>query len=321
MLTFWKTPVRLAGGLILAAALAVAQAAVARPGTINYTEGQVTLDQQSIAPKSLGQAEVDPNHVLQTDQGKAEVLLTPGVLLRLGDHSAVRMVSPGLTNTAVELTKGEALLEVGQLEQQNHLSVLYQGTTSDIEKKGLYRFSADSSVDQVYDGKLRVHENDQSVELGKGKQVSLAPGSPLKAEKFDRKQQDALYQWSTLRSRYLAEANAASVQTLIVNNGPGWYGSGWYWNPWFSTWAFVPGWGYWASPFGYSFYSPGYWYYNRPVYVVRPGYYHGGYRGIPRTGAVASPPAVRAPAPIGRVGGGGIRFGSAGRAMSGGRRF
>ena len=43
------------------------------------------------------------------------MLLTPGVYFRLGDNSEVRMVSPGLADTRVELVKGSALLEVDQL--------------------------------------------------------------------------------------------------------------------------------------------------------------------------------------------------------------
>ena len=51
----------------------------------------------------------------------------------------------------------------------------------------------------------------------------------------------------------------------------GW-GLGWYWNPWFDSWAFVPGAGYWGSPFGWGFYSPTYWRgYAQARYYGRPG--------------------------------------------------
>jgi len=38
--------------------------------------------------------------------GKAEILLTPGAFLRVGGDSAVKMISPGLTNTQVEVQRG-----------------------------------------------------------------------------------------------------------------------------------------------------------------------------------------------------------------------
>jgi hypothetical protein len=40
---------------------------------------------------------------LTTGNGKAEVLLTPGVFLRVGSDSLVKMISPSLTNTDVSL--------------------------------------------------------------------------------------------------------------------------------------------------------------------------------------------------------------------------
>ena len=105
-------------GLCLAA-----YGAVARPGTINYAEGQVSLDGRAVAHGKLGSAEIASGHVLQTARGKAEVLLTPGVFLRLGDESSVRMVSPSLTDTRVELLRGRAMLEVDLLEKENRLRV------------------------------------------------------------------------------------------------------------------------------------------------------------------------------------------------------
>src|SRR5512135_3919659 len=97
--------------LWIGVALSVAAyGAVARPGTINYTEGQVTIDGRTIGAKQLGSTELAPGRVLETGSGKAEMLLTPGVFLRLGDHSAVRMVSPSLTDTRVEMVRGRATL-------------------------------------------------------------------------------------------------------------------------------------------------------------------------------------------------------------------
>ena len=265
--TFWKTTARAAGGLILAAALAAAQATIARPGTVNYSEGQVTVDGSTVGSQSLGKVEVQPGQVLETQQGKAEVLLTPGVLLRVDDNSDVRMVAAGLTDTRVEVLRGEALLEVGELRKENHIVVVVAGAGAEVADHGLYRFDANTPAAAVFDGKLRITQNDRTIELGKGKQVLINSTGLLAPVKFDRDRKDGLYQWSSVRSQYMAEANAASVRTLVVA-GPGWYGPGWYWNSWYSTWAFVPGAGYWASPFGYNFYSPAYWRVAGPVVVA-----------------------------------------------------
>src|ERR1700730_7675018 len=122
-----KTPGRVAGALLAAALFASAQGAVARPGTVNYAEGQVTLEGQSIGAQALGKSEVAPGQGLKTDNGKAEMLLYPGAFLRLGRNSAVRMSSPSLTDTRVELVQGQALVEVDQIEKENSLEVLDHG--------------------------------------------------------------------------------------------------------------------------------------------------------------------------------------------------
>ena len=99
----WKT---LAGSLFLAAVLSVPAWGAdtdnrhnAVPGTLNYVEGQASIDNQTLDSKSVGDAELQNGQILETGNGKAEILLTPGVYLRIGDNSSVKMVSANLTNT------------------------------------------------------------------------------------------------------------------------------------------------------------------------------------------------------------------------------
>ncbi|MDE3166110.1 MAG: hypothetical protein KGN36_09910, partial [Acidobacteriota bacterium] len=101
MVTTSKTVVRLAAALFATGFLMAQPARIARPGAVNYAEGSVTLAGQTIGAQQIGKAEVQPGQVLETGQGKAEMLLTPGVMMRLGDNSAVRMISPNLTDTRV----------------------------------------------------------------------------------------------------------------------------------------------------------------------------------------------------------------------------
>ena len=292
MVSLLKTTVRLASamfatGVFATGLLVAAGQSFARPGTLNYLEGSVTLGGQSLGAKQIGQTEVAPGQVIETSQGKAEILLTPGVLLRLNDNSAARMISASLTDTRVELVRGEAMIEAQQVEKENRIDVVDHGIETLIEKRGIYRFDADRPSVAVYDGKVKVLADDRTVEVGKGKELAL--GAETKPHKFDRDRTDGLYDWSKLRSSYMAEANQSYAETVVVANpdwyGTGWYGTGWYWNPWYHTWAFVPGDGWFNSPFGYGFYSPGYWYPRGPVYVrpVGPGrIWHGpANRGVP----------------------------------------
>ena len=265
----------------------------ARPGTLNYSEGQVTLDGRAVTRNSLGSTEVEPGQVLRTNQGKVEMLLTPGVFVRLADHSAIRMVSPSLTDTRVELVSGEAMVEADQILHGNHLVVADHGVDTQILKNGIYQFRSEPAQVAVYDGQAEVFANDRQTKVGKGKEMLLADAAEGRSQSFDRHQTDALYQWSSVRSEYLSEANQASVRTIVAGY-PGWYGPGWFWNPYFSTWAFVPGDGFFASPFGYGygFYSPLYWR-TYPRYYARPN-------AAIRTAPAVRAPAMRAPAAMGR---------------------
>jgi len=306
MVSLLKVPARLGAALFATGLLVAAGASVARPGTVNYAEGSVTLAGQSIGARQIGQAEVAEGQVLATAHGKAEMLLTPGVLLRLGDNSALKMLSPSLTDTRVELLRGEAMVEAAQVRDENRIDVIDGGVDVRIQKRGIYRFDADRPTVAVFDGKVKVLNDGKGIEVGKGKQLAL--NVDPKPRSFNRDQTDDLYAWSKLRSGYLADANMAAVQTVVVG-GPGWYGTGWYWSPWYRSWAFVPGDGYLLSPFGFGFYSPSYWYSVGPVFgypyrgygyraigPARGAYYHGapafrgtpGFRGAPAGGGARS---------------------------------
>ncbi len=265
--------------------LAVAPLALATttpmPGTLNYLEGSASVNGQPLSGKSAGQTQIGQDQVIQTGQGNAEVLLTPGVFLRLGHDSSVRMLSLGLADTSVSLEHGAAMLEVDQLYKENRLKVALGGSTTRIEKTGLYAFHTDPLSVSVVDGKAEVDQNDGHVTLKKGHEVELASARPLKAVSFDKQalENDPLYRWSDLRADYESQANLDAARTVVVNGG--WYGAGWYWDPFWDCYAFLPGAGPFYSPFGWGFYSP-YWVWGHGYiggprrWGGNPGHWHGG---------------------------------------------
>ncbi len=255
------------------------------PGTLNYVEGQVSIGSQALNAKSVGATELEPGQSLTTATGKTEMLLTPGVFLRLGDHSSARMVSPSLTNTQVAIQHGEALVEVDEIRPQNDLRISEDGASTRLIKTGLYDFDADHGLVRVVEGKAVVSHDDRNVTVKGGHELALNSGASHKAPKFDKKAFEAtdLYRWSSLRSDYLAEANVDAARLYFVDGwyGPGWFGPGWYWDPWFAAYTFIPGDGIFFDPFGWGFYSP-LWVYSAPVYF-------GGYGNHPVR--IASAPA------------------------------
>jgi hypothetical protein len=53
--------------------------------------------------------------LLRTNNGRAEILLGPGVFVRLGPHAALRMVNSRLEDTQIEIEQGAALVEVVEI--------------------------------------------------------------------------------------------------------------------------------------------------------------------------------------------------------------
>jgi len=232
----------------------------AMAGTLNYIEGQASIGNQTLGSNDVGNVTLQNGQVLETGNGKAEILLTPGVYLRVGNDSSVRMDSDGLADTRISLQQGEAMVEVDQLYSQNDLRISQPGADTRIEKKGLYDFDASGQQIRVFDGKAMVTADDRNTTVKKNHEVTLA-SAKIKSQDFDKKQvtqTDDLYRWSSLRSQYLSEANADEAQRYYVNGwyGPGWWGPGWYWDPFFAGFTFLPGSGYFYSPFGWGFYSP-----------------------------------------------------------------
>jgi hypothetical protein len=256
---------------------------MAHPGSINYVEGQASVDGQPLNSDSPGQAELGAGQTLTTGNGRVEVLLTPGVFLRVDNNSSVRMVSPDLANTEVELDRGRAMVEATDIHKENNIRVDENGASAKILKNGLYDFDFAHNQIRTYKGKLQVNEADRKVDVGDDREVTLNAGTKLSAHDFNDKQtEDDFYRWSGLRSGYLAEANVDAARTYV--NGGGWYGPGWYWDPWYASYTFIPGGnGIYYSPFGWGFYSPfavwgsPFYYYGGVGVYHRFGDYHGPY--------------------------------------------
>ena len=265
------------GVLTLPAWASTSSPGSAVPGTLNYVEGQASIGNEALNTKSVGAAEMEAGQTLTTESGKAEVLLTPGVFLRLVDNSSVNMISPGLTNTQLALDRGEALVEVDEIHPENNIRISENGASTRLLKNGLYDFDADHDQVRVFTGKATILDGDQKVTVKGGHELTLNSTGKLKAKGFDKDEyakNDDLYRWSSLRSDYLAEANVNTARTYVVDGwyGPGWWGAGWYWSPWSSAFTFIPADGFLYSPFGWGFYSP-LAVYRAPVYGSG-NYYH-----------------------------------------------
>jgi len=272
------------GTLALAAGsiAALAQSAVisARSGLIHYVEGQVYLGDQLVETQFGVFPEVKENQQLRTEEGRAEVLLTPGVFLRLGENSSFRMITNRLIDTRLEFLSGSAVVEAEDIGKDNSVTVVYGDATIHPTKKGVYRLDSAANELRVYDGLAEVTAGDQTVEVKEGHAIAL---DTLAMRRFDKTTTDALNRWSERRDGYVSMANVDAANTLrsslFSSGGP--CMSGWYSNPLFGMYSYVPCFGgMFYSPYGNAFFSPfdvamaympGYFYYPSSY-----GYGYGG---------------------------------------------
>lgn len=229
------------------------------PGTVNYIEGQAAINGQPVNPNAIGSLALQPGQTFATRNGRAEILLTPGVFVRLGANSMATMISPDPANPEVRLDRGRALVEVDGILKANSIRIVAAGRVVQLQTKGLYDFDADSRQLRVFDGRAAVLAPDREIHVQGGHEVSMMDPR-LKARDFDKRAyEDEMYRWSSLRSSYLAQANIEMARAYYGGNGwapSPWVGPNWYWDPWYSAYTWLPGDGIFWNPWGFGFYSP-----------------------------------------------------------------
>lgn len=261
--------------LVLAGVIpgAWAQAVIsAHSGMVNFVDGQVRLADQPVKLDGAIFPEVKVGQSLSTLAGHAEILLTPGVFLRLDRHASFRMISNQLTDTRVEILSGSALVEADEILKGNHIVVKMGDAETVLLKTGLYHFNAEAGEVRTFAGKAQVSgasNSDNATELKGGR--ALLVGSALVPDKFNKnKSKDELYAWSAQRDYRLALANISAARGISAKS---FTGSQWAWDPWFSTFTFLPRSGYLMSPFGIDWYSPStVWVVLQSVPGYAPGY-------------------------------------------------
>ena len=235
----------------------------AKSGTLHYFTHQVSIDgvDQRMRPGIF--PVVKQGSILRTESGRAEVLLTPGVFLRLVDNSAIRMLDTDLAHTRVEVVSGDVMVEAddpGMSVKNAPVTLVFDGTEIRIVKHGLIEISRTSNQVKVYRGEAEVTTGTATLWLKEGRYSALS--GDLKAERFDvRKDSSDSLAWSQERSANLSAANIHAAGTMRAGPGYGYSGApwdgGWYYNSMFGYFTYIPLRGTTWNPWGYGFYSPG----------------------------------------------------------------
>lgn len=295
---------RIATSVVLLAAAAVAAPAQmivsAHSGTLHYYEGDVSIDGVQVNSRPGHFEEIKEQSVLRTARGRAEVLLTPGVFLRVGENSAVRMLDNRLASTRVELVSGSATVESDAQTSDNRkykspaVTLIFKSYEIEPVKDGLLEINSDPAQVRVFKGEARVQAGDNAATVKDGHEVFLT--AALVTDKFDEKTAaDDNYIWARDRSAVVSAANMSSARMLanssggslwnggyaggplwassLYGYGAGMFGGGWYLNPYLGMYTYMPMSGFAFSPFGYGFYSP---YVINSVYMPGGSYWYGG---------------------------------------------
>lgn len=182
----------------------------ARPGLIHLAEGDVVLRDVVEHTRKYGRyRHLVEGQRLISREGRVEIFLNRGTIVRVGANSEVEMVKADPNAILLRLVKGAASVEVVQKRDLEAVTILSGEAQVRFEKKGLYR------IDQVSDepARLRVLRGSATVFVGaepqgvpaKRSMVLVAGPEGARIEKLDRSKKDDLDNWQRKRARLLAE--------------------------------------------------------------------------------------------------------------------
>jgi hypothetical protein len=278
---------------------AISQSVIStRSGVVYYLDGSVYLNDQPLESRMGKFPSMPQGAELRTAQGHAEVLLTPGVFLRMGENSSIRMLSNDLANTRVELETGSAIVDSSDPASGTAVTLIFRSWQVSSADAGTYRIDSDPP-------RVWVLKGDADVVTGEKRPVAVAEGmdlpltAALRPEDSSTQPTDSLSEWAKGRGDSIATDDTITQKidndplsqmpdfqgfTYFPFVGVPYMGMGLYSSRYGSAFPTQP-----TQPGFYSMYLPGYTY--APSVLLLPS----------RIGRIAAPPfSVVVPHP-GRV--------------------
>src|SRR3974377_1359907 len=97
-----------------------------RSGVVHFFEGAVYVGDPPLESHPGRFPSIPQGAELRTEAGRAEVLLTPGVFLRIGEHTTIRMIASELSDSRVELLAGSAIVDSAGPAPGTSVTLLYK---------------------------------------------------------------------------------------------------------------------------------------------------------------------------------------------------
>ncbi|MEI9976848.1 MAG: hypothetical protein WDO73_35240 [Ignavibacteriota bacterium] len=182
-----------------------------RSGVVHFFEGAVSVAGRPLESHFGKFTTIPEGAELRTGQGRAEVLLTPGVILRVGENSAIRMASTALADTRVELVAGSAVVESAELTTGTSATLAYKNWSVHQEHQGSYRVDADPPRLQVRAGSVEVVANGEQVPVMVAQGMELPLTEVLAPTATAPEPPDSLNDWAEGRSQSISADNAIAA--------------------------------------------------------------------------------------------------------------
>jgi hypothetical protein len=202
--------------VIFACALAlpaIAQSVIStHSGIIYYFDGAISLNDQPLEPHPGKFTSMPQGAELRTAQGRAEVLLTPGVFLRMGEQGAVRMLANDLANTRVELLAGSAIVDSGVPNPGTAVTVVFKNWQIRSAQAGSYRIDSDPPRLSVLRGEAEVAPGPRGQPVTVKGGMDLPLSQALVPEQSGIAPADSLNAWDQGRTDSILADNAITQQ-------------------------------------------------------------------------------------------------------------
>lgn len=184
-----------------------------RSGVVHFFEGAVYLGDQPLEPRLGKFPTIAEGTDLRTGQGRAEVLLTPGVFLRVGESSAIRMVANVLSDTRVGLLSGSVLLDSSEPDTSGtSVTLVFKNWNVHFREKGIYRIDAEPPRLWVQQGGAEVSADGAGTPVSVEQGMYLPFASVLVPERFTDVPGDTLADWAKGRSESISADDAITAQ-------------------------------------------------------------------------------------------------------------
>src|SRR5437868_5399578 len=164
-------------------------------GVIHFFEGAVYLADAPMEAQLGKFPRMAEGAELRTAQGRAEVLLTPGVFLRMGERSAIRLVSSDLADTRVELLAGSAIVDSAEPGAGTSVTLIYKDWRVRFLEKGSYRIDSEPARLLVRQGNAEVCAGAAGTPVAVKQWTNLPFAAVLVSERSIDEPADGLATW------------------------------------------------------------------------------------------------------------------------------